>query len=172
MAIAWQPGRYKGSVAPWQPPANLSRMNCASGTILLVTSLLCCPLLFRPAHAAADERQQAPGTRIEHVDAEGAAKLLSSTNKIVVLDVRTPAEYDEGHMARAINLDFNAAGFAEQLGKLDRQTTYLVHCGAGGRSTKALDQFQKLGFKSVVHLDGGLKAWLKAGKPIEKQRPQ
>ena len=49
-----------------------------------------------------------------------------------------------------------------------KSKTYLVHCAVGGRSTKSLAQFQKLQFQSVAHLDGGIKAWQKAGQPVEK----
>jgi rhodanese-related sulfurtransferase len=106
-------------------------------------------------------------TKIEHVDAAGAAKLVTD-KKVVVLDIRTPKEYQAGHIAGAKNLDFYERDFAQKLATLDKATPYLVHCAAGGRSTKSLDQFKKLGFKSVVHLDGGFKAWEKAGQPVEK----
>ncbi len=106
-------------------------------------------------------------TKIEHVDADGAAK-LTADKKAVVLDVRTPKEYEAGHVAGAKLIDFNAADFEKKLAALDKGKTYLVHCAAGGRSTKSLEVFKKLEFKSVVHLDGGFKAWEKAGKPVEK----
>ena len=105
---------------------------------------------------------------VRHVDAEGGAKLLAGNPGVVVLDVRTPGEFGAGHLAGAKNIDFNESEFGSELAKLDRDKTYLVHCGAGGRSTRALETFQKLGFKSVVHLDGGYNAWVQAGKPVEK----
>ncbi|MBX3744274.1 MAG: rhodanese-like domain-containing protein [Verrucomicrobiae bacterium] len=107
-----------------------------------------------------------PGVR--HVDVDGAERLLREERGVVVLDVRTPREFSEGRIAGSTNLDFNHRGFARELAKLDREKTYLVTCAVGGRSGKALPLLSKLGFKSVVHLDGGVKAWEAAGKPVGK----
>ncbi len=105
---------------------------------------------------------------VKHADAAAAAKLLKDDPKVVILDIRTPKEFGEGHLKGARNIDFNAADFEANLKKLETEKTYLVHCASGGRSTKSLDLFKKLGFKSVVHLDGGYKGWEKAGQPVEK----
>ena len=104
---------------------------------------------------------------VTHVDAAGAEKRIKE-GKVIVLDVRTPKEFANGHLAEAKLIDFQSPDFAKKLGELDRSKTYLVHCAVGGRSTQSLATFQKLGFKDVVHLDGGFKAWQKAGNPIEK----
>jgi len=116
---------------------------------------------------AADSAPNAK-TAITHADAEKAEKLVKE-KKVVVVDVRTPAEYDAGHIAGAKNIDFQAPEFEQRLGALDKGKTCLVHCAAGGRSTRSLEVFKKLGFKEVVHLDGGFKAWEKAQKPVEKR---
>ena len=109
-----------------------------------------------------------PAAAAGHVDAEGAAKLLSSSKDVVVVDVRTPAEFSTGHIPGASNIDYVADSFGTELAKLDRSKTYIVHCAAGGRSTQSLAVFARLGFKSVTHLDGGLNGWIAAGKPVEK----
>ena len=83
------------------------------------------------------------------------------------IDVRTPAEFSGGHIPGATNIDFASEGFASELAKLDRSKTYVVHCAAGGRSTQSLAVFARLGFKSVIHLDGGLSGWIAAGQPID-----
>ena len=108
-----------------------------------------------------------PGTKITHADAEEAAQLVAA-KKVAVLDVRTPREYAAGHIAGAELIDYSAPDFEKRLNALDKTKTLLVHCAAGGRSTKSLKLLQKLKFQSVVHLDGGLNAWLKAGKPVVK----
>jgi rhodanese-related sulfurtransferase len=92
---------------------------------------------------------------------------LNSTNA-VVLDVRTPEEYAKGHIHGAKLLDFKSPDFTEQLGKLDKSKTYLVHCAVGGRSAKAAEQMVQLGFPKIMNLEGGIKAWEAAGKPVEK----
>lgn len=110
---------------------------------------------------------------VKHTDAAGAKKLLDEAaakkdGKLVVLDVRTPEEFKAGHIAAATNIDFKAADFADKLGKLDKDKTYVLHCQSGRRSTASLEVFQKLGFKKIVHLDGGFVAWEKAGLPVSK----
>ena len=82
--------------------------------------------------------------------------------------MRTPAEYGEGRIAGAVNIDYRGADFAAKLGELDRDTSYLVHCRSGRRSTNSMTTFKELGFKSVYHLDGGILAWQEAGQPVEK----
>jgi rhodanese-related sulfurtransferase len=115
-----------------------------------------------PAPRSAD-----PAAGVKHVEPAGAEKLIQE-KQVVVLDLRTPEEFKAGHIAGATNLNFNAADFAQKLDRLDKEKSYLVHCASGRRSTASLATFKKLKFKSIIHLDGGLKAWEKAGKPVEK----
>jgi phage shock protein E len=93
---------------------------------------------------------------------------LRADKKAVVLDVRTPEEYSAGHIAGSTNIDFNADDFDKKISKLDKDKTYLVHCAAGGRSARACSKLDKLKFEHLYNLEGGMGAWEKAGKPIEK----
>ena len=86
----------------------------------------------------------------------------------VVLDVRTKKEYDAGHMPGAVLIDFNSPDFDKKIATLDKDKTYLVHCAAGGRSAKAAGKMSTLNFKSVYNLEGGYRAWEKAGNKGEK----
>jgi phage shock protein E len=65
-------------------------------------------------------------------------------------------------------VDFKAADFAEKVAALDKGKSYLVHCAAGGRSSKTLDLMKDKNFAALYHLNEGFKAWEKAGKPVEK----
>jgi len=121
----------------------------------------------RSEPAKPDDTPTATAT-IENVDATAAAALLADGEEIVVLDIRTPEEYAQGHIAGAVNIDFKGEGFASELAELDRDQRYLVHCRSGGRSGRSLPQFEKLGFHSVYHLDSGLLGWIEAGQPVEK----
>lgn len=118
------------------------------------------------AQTAGDAEPKKVG--VKNVEVGEADRLLKQHKGIVVLDVRTPKEYAEGHIANAKNVDFYQKDFAQQLEKLDKSKTYLVHCAVGGRSAKARDLMKKLKFESVYHLEGGMKAWEKAGKPVTK----
>lgn len=143
---------------------------------LLAWLLVCCPALFtacdRDRNAktadAPPAAAAAPASEVRHLDPAGAERFLAENPQAIVLDVRTPAEFSAGHISGATNVDFNASGFAAALAALDRNRTYLVHCAAGGRSTKSLETLRQLGFRTVAHLDGGLNAWTKAGKPVVK----
>lgn len=105
---------------------------------------------------------------VKHVDAKQAAKLLKENPKIVVLDIRTKKEFERGHIKDAKNIDFWGDDFEADIKKLPHDKTYLVHCASGGRSTQSLKVFKKLGFKSIVHMDGGFNAWKKADEPVTK----
>jgi phage shock protein E len=138
-------------------------------TLVAVVAVAAFLWLAKSAVAASASKTDADstGTKISHADAEEAAKLVAE-KKVAVLDVRTPREFAAGHIAGAELVDYSAPDFEKRLNALDKSKTWLVHCAAGGRSTKSLKSLQKLKFQSIVHLDGGLNAWLKAGKPVEK----
>lgn len=102
---------------------------------------------------------------IQHVKADAAARLIA-TQQVTVLDIRTPKEFAAKHIAGAINIDFFARDFAARLDQLDRHQTYLLHCASGNRSRRALPTFEQLGFKRVVHLDGGILGWEAQGHPV------
>jgi phage shock protein E len=93
---------------------------------------------------------------------------LRADKKNVVLDVRTKKEFDAGHIPGAVNIDVNASDFQEKVAKLDKSKTYLVHCAAGGRSVTACKKLAPAGFERLVNLEGGYKAWEKAGNKGDK----
>jgi phage shock protein E len=111
------------------------------------------------------EQRPAASRNVPLAEAEA---LLKADPKIVVLDVRTPEEFAAAHIPGATNLNFNAPDFKAAVGALDRDTTYLVHCQAGGRSARATAAMKELGFKSVLHMNEGFGEWEAAGKPVEK----
>ena len=108
-----------------------------------------------------------PASAVQLVDAVKAAALAADPS-VVVVDVRTPAEFAEGHLARAELVDANAADFRDQIAKLDRSATYLVYCHSGNRSGRATGIMAELGFVRVYNLDGGILAWQGAGAPVVK----
>jgi rhodanese-related sulfurtransferase len=105
-------------------------------------------------------------TNVIHINAQQAQKLIAD-KKVVVLDIRTPEEFAAGHIAGATNINFRAADFEKAIAALDKNQTYVLHCASGNRSTQSLPTFSKLEFKSVCHLDGGIKAWQKEKLPVE-----
>jgi rhodanese-related sulfurtransferase len=128
--------------------------------LVIILSLFFSLVLNNQA-AAADE------VEVKHVNPEKAKQLISE-KKIVVVDVRTPAEFRSGHIEGATNIDYRADDFSKRIQSLDKDKSYLVHCASGGRSTQALPVFKKFEFKSIYHLDGGINAWRKENLPLSK----
>lgn len=88
---------------------------------------------------------------------------------VVVVDVRTPQEYAEGHIAGAINIDWKAGNFAEQADELlDDDKTIALYCIHAKRSKLAAETLQKMEYEDIIELQDGLEVWINAGKPIEK----
>ena len=87
----------------------------------------------------------------------------------IILDVRTPEEYKEEHLAGAQQLDFlNTSVFDAGIKLLDKSHTYYVYCRSGKRSHHACMKMQKLGFK-VFDMEGGILNWKKLGMPTTKE---
>jgi rhodanese-related sulfurtransferase len=83
--------------------------------------------------------------------------------KTVLLDVRTPEEFAQGHIPGAINADINSPDFTAKAAQFDKKHTVLVNCHAGSRGAIASAELAKMGFKTVCNLEGGLDAWKAAG---------
>ena len=89
-----------------------------------------------------------------------------SNPNLVVLDVRTPAEYATGHIVNAANLDYYSPTFTEDLNNLDKTATYIVHCRSGVRSAWALDIMEGLGFREAYNMLGGILQWIDDGYDV------
>ena len=101
---------------------------------------------------------------LETVDPGTAADFIAEPGT-VLLDIRTPGEFAEARIAGAINIDFYATDFADQLDALDKDTAYVVYCRSDNRSGQAMDIFRDLGFTEVHEIDGGIVNWIQAGLP-------
>lgn len=107
-------------------------------------------------------------TEVIDVTPQQVEELLDSKEVPIVIDARTPEEYAEGHIKGAIVIDVTAKDFKEKLGKMDKSKVYIVHCLSGARGRKAVKVFEKLGFKKVYHMNGGMMAWEDSGNPVDK----
>jgi rhodanese-related sulfurtransferase len=83
----------------------------------------------------------------------------------VILDVRTKAEFESGHIENAINIDKNSEAFRDELNNLDKNKIYLVYCASGGRSKGAVAIMQELGFMTAYNMQGGISQWQQDGLP-------
>lgn len=94
------------------------------------------------------------------------AKDFSAVTKqsdVVVLDVRTPGEFSQGHIQGAMNIDVEASTFDSEVAKLDKTKTYAVYCHSGRRSGIATQAMAKMGFTHLYNLQNGLSDWMSQG---------
>ena len=73
--------------------------------------------------------------------------------------MRTPEEYAAGHIDNALNINWYDSDFAKQLESIGKDETIYVYCKKGGRSAKAAQLLDSLGYKKVVDLEGGYDAY-------------
>ena len=99
--------------------------------------------------------------------AEAAQVIDDDPAGLVVLDIRTPEEFNDVRLASAINIDFYDADFADQLDGLDKNDPYVMYCRSGNRSSDAVQTMKDLGFVEVYEIDGGIVNWYDSGFPVE-----
>jgi rhodanese-related sulfurtransferase len=85
---------------------------------------------------------------------------------VVILDVRTPAEFAEGFIEGARLINFQSGNFENQIATLDKNSTYAVYCRSGNRSGQAVKVMQDAGFTNVFNMNGGVIEWANAGLPL------
>jgi len=126
------------------------------------------PASTQAAEASADATEVAigeAGVRVVTPE-EAAATIADAPEDLVILDVRTQEEFDEGHIEGAVMLDFYRDDFADELATFDRDVPYVLYCRSGNRSEQARQLMEDLGFVSVEDIDGGIVGWQQAGLPV------
>ena len=108
-----------------------------------------------------------PVTKVKRVGVEEYDQLRAKTNA-VLLDVRSAAEFEKGHVPGAVNIDINSSQFTEKARALDKGKTYLVNCAVGMRSARACKKLETMGFTNLFDLAPGFDGWKQAGKPVQK----
>ncbi len=119
------------------------------------------------APQVSDAQDSAAGIRLVSV-ADAAAIQANPPENLVILDVRTPEEFAEGHLAGAVMIDFYDTDFVDRLDELDPAVPYLVYCRSGSRSGQTTALMKDLGFADVADVDGGILAWTEAGQATTK----
>lgn len=119
--------------------------------MLLITALLLAACQSKPAD-----------TGVINVSIDQTKELISNNagnDDFVIMDIRTPAEFAQGHIAGAVNIDFSAPDFYQRISALDKNKEYLVYCRSGNRSGKAMSLFTRAGFTKVYHMHTGFMNW-------------
>ncbi|GCC51538.1 rhodanese-like domain-containing protein [Chryseotalea sanaruensis] len=128
---------------------------------LLVTSLV---LTFTMMNLSCQSQNNA----VKQLETEAFAQKLKQTNTYNLVDIRTPDEYKQGHLDKAVMIDYYSSDFKNELNKLDKSKPLFYYCASGGRSGKTIPILQELGFKEVYELKVGFNGWRSANKPFVK----
>jgi rhodanese-related sulfurtransferase len=85
---------------------------------------------------------------------------------VITLDVRTPSEFNEGHIEGALLVDFQSGNFENEIASLDKSKTYAIYCRSGSRSGQAVKVMSEAGFTNIYNLNGGVIDWANAGMTL------
>jgi len=96
---------------------------------------------------------------IQTIAPEIFAQKLKATKNAQLLDVRTPEEFQSGHLDNAVNVDWYEDDFAQKAAKYDKSKPVFVYCKAGVRGKKAAAKLAELGFAKIYNLEGGIDEW-------------
>jgi rhodanese-related sulfurtransferase len=106
-----------------------------------------------------------PMTKLSVSDFE---KALAAATDETLIDVRTPGEYSSGHLPNAVLIDVSGREFRQRAARLDKTKPVFVYCASGVRSERAAKLLSEMGFAKIFDLKGGINAWRRAARPIEK----
>jgi rhodanese-related sulfurtransferase len=122
-------------------------------------------LLLLFAFAGCKEKETSDNSAL---DANKFAEQISRPSEKIILDVRTPEEFNEGHIQNAMLINFLGEDFKQQVSKLDKEIPVYVYCASGVRSEKAATVLKGEGFKEIYVLKEGLKEWRKSNHELVK----
>jgi len=120
-------------------------------------------LLFAIAGYVEAAAQTMP--RADKLSVTAFSEEIARADSAVVIDVRTPSEFASGHLAGALNINWNGESFEEHAGLLDKSAPVFVYCRSGGRSNSAAEKLREMGFSQVFDMQGGMLAWREALLP-------
>lgn len=110
----------------------------------------------------------AQAQKIVQVTSTEASKLLAKDTKWIVLDVRTPDEFKDGHIKNAINIDINSDDAFQKIEKLNKSAKYIVHCRTNHRSGKAVAYMNTHSFKTIYQMSDGFSGWSSGNNAVVK----
>lgn len=82
-----------------------------------------------------------------------------SENEVTIIDVRTPGEYQSGHIKNAQNINVQSGDFKAKTENFDREKPIYIYCRSGSRSANAGRTLEEMGFKEIYDLKGGILSW-------------
>lgn len=110
----------------------------------------------------------AGGGGVDHLSPEQFESSFKAAPGALIIDVRTPEEFAEGHIKGAQLINFYDQDFEQKVAALPKDKPVYVYCRSGNRSSQSIPSFQKAGFKQIYELAGGMNAWYASDKQVEK----
>ena len=95
------------------------------------------------------------------ISAHDFDKMIKLDKSSIIIDVRTPEEFNKGHLRNSLNVNWFDDNFDDNIDIFSKDLSVFVYCLSGGRSAKANEKIRSLGFKNVYELDGGILEWRK-----------
>jgi len=138
------------------------------GGSTLLTAVLVSGCLSGTAFGLVEEPLEGlpPYGEISPDEAVAVILALEENPEFVLLDIRTPAEVEAGHLPGAVNIDFRSSSFATDLDPLDRGGIYLIYCRTANRTGQAFVQMAEMGFTKVYDMQGGITLWGQLSYPV------
>jgi rhodanese-related sulfurtransferase len=87
---------------------------------------------------------------------------------VQIVDIRTPQEFDDGHIQGAVNIPLQQSDFADRVARLDPKATYAVYCRSSSRSKAAVAEMRSAGLTTIYELAGGTVAWTADGRSLTR----
>lgn len=108
-------------------------------------------------------------TRVRETDVEGVKKKMDRGEKFTLVDVREESEFAKDHLSGAIHLGKGIIERDIEARVPDLNAEIVLYCGGGFRSALAADNLQKMGYKNVISMDGGIRDWREKGYPLTRE---
>jgi rhodanese-related sulfurtransferase len=107
-------------------------------------------------------------TRVRETDVDEVKKKIDRGEKFILVDVREESEFAKDHLPGAIHLGKGVIERDIEERVPDLNAEMVLYCGGGFRSALAADNLQKMGYKNVISMDGGIRGWREKGYPLAK----
>jgi rhodanese-related sulfurtransferase len=170
--LVWLKAKAKvsGHILPL-PKKNTMRVLPTILTVVLFLSLLACqqqqPAALQQANQPGATSAAQEDTILVTMQPNEFYKKITDNRNLPIIDIRTPAEFNAGHIWRAFNMPYNDPAFESRLGAMGRSNEYAIYCAAGTQSKKVAEEMKSLGFKRIYYLKDGLIRWGETGQALQ-----
>ena len=107
--------------------------------------------------------------RVRETNVDAVKTRIDRGDKFVLVDVREESEFAKDHLPGAIHLGKGIIERDIEARVPDLNAEIVLYCGGGFRSALAADNLQKMGYKNVISMDGGIRDWREKGYPLRNQ---